>query len=151
MALSSLRQIDDDLPDPVTADDHHSHRAAPQLRALEIVLVGASRGPPRSTFRPVFSTLRSLAPRTLVAVVLANALAVLAARRGVPTRWSLVGSGLVAALFVSYTILVGTLSWGVFPGPSTASGLRQGVADGSPAKCSTTRCRSGNHTLASCS
>ena len=129
MAMSQLRQLDEDLPEPVPTEDH-PHRAAPQLRALEVVLVAAACWVAALAFRPVFSGVRTLALPTFVAIALATGAAVLAARRGLPTRWSLVGSGIIAGLFVSYTILVDTLAGGVFPGGDTLSGLRQGIAHG---------------------
>lgn len=128
MAMSRLRRIDEDLPDE--PGDEPVRPATPRLHVLEIVLEAAACWLALAAFAPVFAGVRTFVLPTVVATVLATTLAVLARRRAVPTRFALVGSAVVAGLFVSYTILVGSLAWGVFPGRDTVSGLRRGIAQG---------------------
>ena len=129
MMTTRLRALDDDLP----PSPHPGEPEGAPLRrflGLQIVLTAMSCWVAAAAFRPVFATVRTFTAPTLIAVALATAIGVGAGRRGVPARWSLVGSAVVAAVFVAYTILVGALAGGVVPGPETISGLRDGIGHG---------------------
>ncbi len=129
MMTSRLRALDDDLPpNPHPGEPEGSPRR--RFLGLEIFLIATSCWVAAAAFRPVFVTVRTFTAPTLIAVTLATAIGVGAARRDVPARWSLVGSAVVAAVFVAYTILVGALAGGVVPGPETVSGLRDGIGRG---------------------
>jgi transglutaminase-like putative cysteine protease len=129
MPSSRLAEIDNDLPaDPDVPDSPRPPTR--RLLWLEITLVGLACWVAAAAFRPVFAAARTFSAPTVAAIVLATVIARLAARRNIAARWSLVGSAVVAALFVSYTILVGSLAGGVVPGPDTLSGLREGIGHG---------------------
>ncbi len=129
MFTGRLAEINNDLPAEADAPDARS-LVTRRLLWLEIALVGLACWVAAAAFRPVFATARTFGVPTLAAIAIATVIAAFAARRGIATRWSLVGSTGVAALFVSYTILVGSLSGGVVPGPDAVSGLRVGVGQG---------------------
>lgn len=129
MLTGRLAEIDNDLP--AEAEDPQTPRIATRrLLWLEVTLVGLACWVAAGAFRPVFANARTFGAPTMAAIAFATVIATFAARRGIPARWSLVGSSVVAALFVSYTILVGSLAGGVVPGPDTVSGLREGVGQG---------------------
>ncbi len=129
MLTGRLADIDSDLP--AETDGAEPHR--PPMRRLlwlEVGLVGLACWVAAAAFRPVFATARTFGAPTLAAIAFATLIATLAARRGIAARWTFIASMAIAALFVSYTILVGSLAGGVVPGPDTLSGLREGLGQG---------------------
>ncbi len=129
MSISRLAEIDADLPD-VAAAPGIAPGGTRRLLWLETLLIVATCWVAAAVFRPAFSTVRTFAAPTISGIVIAAVLAVVAGHRGLALRWSLSLSAVVALLFVSYTILVGTLAGGVVPGGDTINGLRQGAIDG---------------------
>jgi transglutaminase-like putative cysteine protease len=129
MLTGRLAEIDDDLPASADETDT-SPPTTRRLLWLEVTLVGLALWVAAAAFRPAFDNARTFIAPTAVAIVLSTGIATLAARRRVAARWAFVGSAAVAFLFVSYTILVGSLAGGVVPGSDTISGLRQGIGHG---------------------
>lgn len=128
VATSRLTEIDDDLHEAPAEES--TQPLTPRLLWLEIALGALAVWLAALAFRPVFESLRSFVVPTVAAAIAAPLVAVLAGRRNLALRWALVVSALAAALFVSYTVLVGTLVGGVVPGRATLSGLRHGLGDG---------------------
>ena len=129
MTISRLAEIDADLPDVATTPSS-ALGGTRRLLWLETLLIVATCWVAAAVFRPAFSTVRTFAAPTISGIVIAAVLAIAAGHRGLALRWSLSLSAVVALLFVSYTILVGTLAGGVVPGGDTVNGLRQGAIDG---------------------
>jgi transglutaminase-like putative cysteine protease len=130
MRTDRLTAIDADVPEAVAEEPAPAHAPGLRRRAAEAALGALACWLAAAMFAPVFDSLRRFAVPTVAAAAGALIVSLLAGRRNLALRWSLVVSVVTAALFVSYTVLVGSLSFGVLPGVDTLSGLRHGVGDG---------------------
>lgn len=104
--------------------------SARRLIALELVLFAALDLIALSAFRPIFGSWRDFGGVAFGAVVVAAVLAIVMRRWALPVRLAFVGSAVAAAVFLCYTVLVGSLAAGVVPGAATLQGLRDGIGHG---------------------
>jgi transglutaminase-like putative cysteine protease len=130
MRTDRLTAIDADVPEAPDAEPAPVLAPATRRRVAETLLGALACWLAAAMFAPVFGSLRTFAVPTVAATAGALIVSLLAGRRNLALRWTLVVSVLAAALFVSYTVLVGSLAFGVVPGADTLSGLRRGIGDG---------------------
>jgi hypothetical protein len=97
---------------------------------LELVVAGFAVAIGSFGFHPIFSSWGSFAVPAVLAVVGATLVSVLNRRLGVPTRFALVISVIVAMVFLSYSVLVSTLKAGVIPSRGTFDAIRDGILHG---------------------
>lgn len=124
-----LRVIDSDLK-PAEDVDPEPKSSNRQLIGIEVVLMMLLCWLASAAFRPVFSNWRTFAVPTMAATVLGAVGALISVRREIPPRVSMLLSTIGALIFVSYTVLVSALSFGVIPGKDTFDGLRNSVGQG---------------------
>jgi transglutaminase-like putative cysteine protease len=100
------------------------------LVALELVLVLVLAGLGLAGYRPIFDRWESFSGPTYAALLASSVVSVVIRRRGIPVRIALALSAAAGALYLCYTVLVGTLSAGVIPGRDTLHELSYGLTHG---------------------